>query len=131
MRLPQLHPSNGARKAIADRPGNVSDVVLGVITPLEGHHDQLLLHVHPNVTKGVMGTRRGEIGMEDGELRELARAVVDAIGGNAGWFPIGEGGEKSGFPGEGVRVGVKGEREGEGEEGDEGEEEEEEVAVPA
>lgn len=66
--------------------------------------------------------------MEDGELGQLARAVVDAVGGNAGRFPVGEGGEEGGFSGEGVRVGVKGEGEGEGEEGDEEEEEEEKVA---
>jgi hypothetical protein len=69
--------------------------------------------------------------MEDGELGELARAIIDAIGGDAGRFPIGEGGEEGGFPGEGVRVGVNGEGEGEGEEGDEEEEEKAEVAVPA
>ncbi len=128
--LSELHAPHRARKTISDRPGNVNDVVLRVVAPLEGHHNELLFHVHPNIREGVAGTGRGEIGVEDGELGELTRAVVYDVGGDAGRLPISERGEEGGLPGKGVRVRLEGIGEGEGEEGKE-EGEEEEVAVPA
>jgi len=107
--LSQLHAPNRARETISDRPSNVNDVVLRVVASLERHYDELLFYVHPYVREGVAGTGRGEIGVENGELRELTRAVVYAVGGDTGRFSIGERREKGGLPGKGVRIGLKGE----------------------